>query len=677
MIYFDTLKVSSMEQAAEETSARGGLGNAEQIIWDYGKEVTVTLQDALLSPASYNLLWGGELSLNHIKVQGFWDSFVYEKDQYGNPQYFKKVFITKEEFDSIQTAAEQAKQRLMEAEILSPNEKEELKEKISLGKRTVSFICPCDNNIKYITYSIGKGKYRCSEWSPNKRNFYSVDENNGHFIGVPLTRQNKDILQQNHEIINIYTIDYFNREVEKEMELAELRLDSFSTFSFHNYLIKENEQNFQITNNEASYFNRGVKDIEHSVLEYDWNDCVAQMAAKGVTKDLAVHENFNLCYQSFYYNNNKRILFCTSQGYESALDFYSIAKKEITTQFGEKRIVEIPILLGTFYIVEDLNIPTPSEEYSVISGNSTIKDIKLLETMNEYEADKAFAIDVDSNIKSYNYSLMPEYSKANLTIFYNPKTMAPYEPNEHSFKKSNGEIIEGNFYVFKAGERYLKYSRIPAPAHQSLGKQIIVTAEKYPGTFKLVGETYIREQDTAKDLNCQIEIPLCKLSSNTNLSLEAAGEPSVVDMSLKVLRPEDGQMVRISFYDRDIKCFNAEKYDFYNCYDILEQIKYIVDIPTHTAVILFPKVNETYCIGKDCRISQKSYESDQQDYTYLRLPNKDEVPRTGGKISDFDYEAFSKEHFNIFLIAEVDENGIIVDYITKDRVSSFFAQQGE
>lgn len=43
VIHFDTLKVSSTEQAAEQTSARGGLGNAEQVIWDYGKEITLTL----------------------------------------------------------------------------------------------------------------------------------------------------------------------------------------------------------------------------------------------------------------------------------------------------------------------------------------------------------------------------------------------------------------------------------------------------------------------------------------------------------------------------------------------------------------------------------------------------------------------------------------------------------
>lgn len=56
VMYFDTLKISNIEQTAEETDARGGKGNPKLISWDYGKEITLTLQDALLSMKSLNLL---------------------------------------------------------------------------------------------------------------------------------------------------------------------------------------------------------------------------------------------------------------------------------------------------------------------------------------------------------------------------------------------------------------------------------------------------------------------------------------------------------------------------------------------------------------------------------------------------------------------------------------------
>jgi len=56
VMFFDTLKLSNIEQTAESTDARGGKGNPKLISWDYGKEITLTLQDALLSSRSLSLL---------------------------------------------------------------------------------------------------------------------------------------------------------------------------------------------------------------------------------------------------------------------------------------------------------------------------------------------------------------------------------------------------------------------------------------------------------------------------------------------------------------------------------------------------------------------------------------------------------------------------------------------
>ena len=58
VLYLDTLKVSTIEQTAEETDARGGKGNAALISWDYGKEITVTLEDALFSAKSMAIMFG-------------------------------------------------------------------------------------------------------------------------------------------------------------------------------------------------------------------------------------------------------------------------------------------------------------------------------------------------------------------------------------------------------------------------------------------------------------------------------------------------------------------------------------------------------------------------------------------------------------------------------------------
>lgn len=58
VLYLDTLKVSTLEQTAEDTSAKGGKGNADLIIWDFGKEINITLEDALFSAKSMAIMFG-------------------------------------------------------------------------------------------------------------------------------------------------------------------------------------------------------------------------------------------------------------------------------------------------------------------------------------------------------------------------------------------------------------------------------------------------------------------------------------------------------------------------------------------------------------------------------------------------------------------------------------------
>ena len=58
VLFLDTLKVSTIEQTAETVDARGGKGNPKLITWDYGKEITVTIEDALFSPKSMAIMLG-------------------------------------------------------------------------------------------------------------------------------------------------------------------------------------------------------------------------------------------------------------------------------------------------------------------------------------------------------------------------------------------------------------------------------------------------------------------------------------------------------------------------------------------------------------------------------------------------------------------------------------------
>ena len=61
VIYFDTLKTSSMEGAATTVYAQGGRGNARLVAWEGERTVTFTMEDALISPEGFMILSGAGL----------------------------------------------------------------------------------------------------------------------------------------------------------------------------------------------------------------------------------------------------------------------------------------------------------------------------------------------------------------------------------------------------------------------------------------------------------------------------------------------------------------------------------------------------------------------------------------------------------------------------------------
>lgn len=70
VLFFDTLKVSSIENESESAEARGGQGNGRLMTWDFGRTATLTLQDALLSDVSLSLLAGNAVKTTDIDVVG-------------------------------------------------------------------------------------------------------------------------------------------------------------------------------------------------------------------------------------------------------------------------------------------------------------------------------------------------------------------------------------------------------------------------------------------------------------------------------------------------------------------------------------------------------------------------------------------------------------------------------
>lgn len=416
VLYLDTLKISSIEQTAEQTSARGGLGNPNLITWDYGKEITINLEDALYTPASMSMLWNGKYSSKSVELWGVFDTY---------------------------------------------------REKFSWAKAI---------------------------------------------------------------------------------------LKDFSNFS-----IEEDQ-------------------IKGTI--YKWTVNLIIMSLDGQLR----HEKNNI--EISYYSKYGR-------------NYWSFNKP---VDFED----------GSFTLSEGKNLFVNVPQELIYQIKHGIESVKYLDRMEKCVATRNFVIDTDTNIKHGNYRYLKKYDKTALTVFIDPTTMQPYEPNLDFFIRKDGSRYpkEGfkKLRLIKQNDVYYKWTRSVAPPHMSLGNRIIVDAEHFPGVYRLVGETYSRNRDTHEDERFQFEIPLCKMGSENSFTLEAAGDPTVFNMTLQVLRREDGTMMKLTQYN-------------------VEQAKYNGQISGSTTVI---PVDDPDIIFDDVKIEAKWYSpyelnwgieeyGDRQDIVELKI----------------------------------------------------------
>ena len=110
--------------------------------------------------------------------------------------------------------------------------------------------------------------------------------------------------------------------------------------------------------------------------------------------------------------------------------------------------------------------------------------------------------------------------------------------------KDGKEVAASEFGTQTAGEKlFVHYTQT------GTAKTIEISAESFPGTYYITGDTYCRSDVTGEDSFFQFVIPKAKVQSENTITLEAEGDPSVFNMSLKVMRPESGPMMSLIQYD--------------------------------------------------------------------------------------------------------------------------------
>ena len=201
------------------------------------------------------------------------------------------------------------------------------------------------------------------------------------------------------------------------------------------------------------------------------------------------------------------------------------------------------------------NIAYPAEAiYQIEHG---YEKVEFLERIEKCITKIKFCINTDVNLKHGEQRYLHQYDEKELTVYINPKTMLPYTPNGFQYITKDNKRITGNLKIFKRGEVYYKWTRTKAKRCESLGAKLIIDAEHFPGEYRFVGETFIRNRQDGKDYRAQFEIPKCKLTANNNIQLRADGDPTTFTMELSALQMFDGTMMKLTFYEVDDKICNG------------------------------------------------------------------------------------------------------------------------
>lgn len=100
--------------------------------------------------------------------------------------------------------------------------------------------------------------------------------------------------------------------------------------------------------------------------------------------------------------------------------------------------------------------------------------------------------------------------------------------------------------VFSASQRVVVYYYYDTAA---TAERYIIDSEHFSGTYKMVGDTVVRNKDTGKDEAFQVTIPNLKFTSNLELGFAAEGDPATTTFECEVMSDTDtGTMIQMVKY---------------------------------------------------------------------------------------------------------------------------------
>ena len=587
VLYLDTLKVSTLEKSAEKVEAKGGKGNKRLITWNFGKTTTLNLEDALFSPASMSMIWGGKLN---AKLSDYTSAIVKSNiaNKYGEQHFSTKAYpspaLTDDEWELVFKSAQwvnyipfksSQKAANYDKEYGAENRKylvEEYTRRNRLEMATADYSINVKINIgsnpnnpdeihdgiltisNYENFRFdNKTHYTNAKdvyiWNANVKiedveeesiicdqylydmSYYSMrtDENSDDWKNVYGSRvmgNLKPILYSGGANSSIYGDKPF--EVIFNSELSNTEQNS----SFVDY-VKRQEENADEIDTIPQYTAMPQKIIDHLMSKIDELDKIGTIETD--MHEVEVIDRMEKC----IVKKKEGQKISTSEQKNNLFRYYKDDKSSSYTIYYDAKTM-LPLLR--------------IDDKGKISGWDT-----------EYKTGKQYVAQYYiTNINSGLQFTVDEIVKNGIFV---DKSGTPIPDNgiivssEINVKYENGTykyiadiVFEvSDEFTLKLGTVYYKWTRtVKRKEYEDddvLGRTLVIDAETFPGVYRIVGETYIRNQKTGKDQRYQFTIFNANVSSDTSITLEAEGDPTTFSMQIDVLTPPNDIMMELKQYD--------------------------------------------------------------------------------------------------------------------------------
>ena len=580
VLFLDTLKVSTLEKAAEKVEAKGGKGNKKLITWNFGKEITLNLEDALFSPASMSMIWGGKLN---SKLSDYTSAIVKCNlaNQYGDLNYSIKAYpspaLTDDEWEIVFKVAEE----------LGLNSGAETEYpsiytiKDGMEEETEKYVYENRQNLikKYFQRS-----WTGFDFASQKIPQVEVDSKLTNDFKFLLTGSlPKDYRGYYFDTSGIYSSENENKRkgrvyVDSLILTRQPTIDDFLTvfspgknytantpgsmIAQMSYRILLEDGSWAMANgsttsssDNATVFKQDILvevryDVQDNkiLLNYINGDAVVFWLSGDNTGSTLINgwTSFVRMWRTYKkMSNSNELIKCLDPVVflQTIYGLDAIATKNVmntmTTTAGKAMPPEIPlkILSEIQYLNQIGTIETDIQDLEVIDRmeKCIVKDKKGLTIDPVKQKENLFRYYADDKSSSY-------------TIYYDAKTMLPL------FNVRDDMILgDSEAFTIKMGTVYYKWTRTVKYKESEddaiLGKTLVIDAETFPDAYKIVGETYIRNQKTGKDQRYQFIIHRANVSSDTSITLEAEGDPTTFSMQIDVLTPPNDIMMELKQYD--------------------------------------------------------------------------------------------------------------------------------